>query len=340
MYRLRLLGRRRGGTAVTPADHRLPPNHSASVPASSIAAINDGSDAPPRLRRELNFGTAWLLPAWSTGPHGGLGEMHEAAAAAGYTAVQGGDPIRCADLGLGCSTFGVVREHGVIDEQARMWADLGFECSTLHVGTGLEDDDEAARYFDAVLQASQDHDLPLYVETHRATLTQDIWRTLGFIERFPELRFNGDFSHWYTGLEMTYGDFDAKLAALAPVFERTRYLHGRIGDPGCIQVDIGPTGDHPSVEHFRRFWTEAMAGFLTSAGPGDLLPFAPELLPAEINYARTVPTPDGGRQEEGDRWAQGILYCTIAEECFEVALDKTVGSMSERPAIPGGDEAS
>jgi hypothetical protein len=283
-----------------------------------IPNINEGTGAPPRLRRELNLGTAWLLPDWSTGPPNESQAMHEAAAAAGYTAIQGGDITICQALGLGCSTFGTVRARGEIDGQAKLWADLGFDCSTLHIGTGLEDDAEADALIDEVLQAAVDHDIPMYVETHRATLTQDIWRTVRFVDRFPELRFNGDFSHWYTGLEMTYGDFDEKLAFLAPVFERVRYLHGRIGDPGCIQVDIGG-GEHPSVVHFRQFWTAAMAGFVASAGPGDVLPFAPELLPAEIHYARTVPDGDGGRREEGDRWAQALLYCDIADQCFAAA---------------------
>lgn len=69
----------------------------------------------------------------------------------------------------------------------------------------MEDDDEAARLIDAVLNASVRYDVPLYVETHRATIFQDLWRAVQFVARFPELRFNGDFSHWYTGLEMVYG---------------------------------------------------------------------------------------------------------------------------------------
>jgi hypothetical protein len=285
-----------------------------------IATINEGTGTPSRLRRELNAGTAWLLPEWSTGPRGDSRTMHEAAVEAGYTAIQGGDPALCAELGLRCSTFGVVREHGAIDGLARMWADIGFDCSTLHVGTGMEDDADADRYLSEVIEASLNQGIPLYVETHRATLTQDTWRTLQLVERFPELRFNGDFSHWYTGLEMTYGDFDAKLDALGPVFERVRYLHGRIGDPGCIQVDVGPDGNHPSVEHFRSFWTRACAGFLAQAERGDVLPFAPELLPAEINYARRVPGSDGDApREEGDRWVQALVLCSIAEECFAAA---------------------
>lgn len=286
----------------------------------SIPNVSDGTATAPALRCDLNFGTAWLLPDWSTGPHGDSRSMHEAAAEAGYQAIQGGDPAICAELGLGCTGFGVARERGAIDDQAKLWAALGFDCGTVHVGSGLEDDDDALRLLDEVVQASVDHAVPIYVETHRATLTQDIWRTVRFVDRLPELRFNGDFSHWYTGLEMTYGDFDAKLEFAGPVLERTRYLHGRIGDPGCIQVDIGPDGDHPSVGHFRQFWTAAMAGFLRTAEPGDVLPFAPELLPPEIDYARTVPTPDGGRTEEGDRWQQGLLYCDIAQQCFDAAV--------------------
>ena len=39
--------------------------------------------APPTLRRDLNLGTTWLLPAWSHGPHGDEQAVLEAAKAAG-----------------------------------------------------------------------------------------------------------------------------------------------------------------------------------------------------------------------------------------------------------------
>jgi len=152
---------------------------------------------------------------------------------------------------------------------------------------------------------------------------------VALIERYPELRFNGDFSHWYTGLEMTYGDFEAKLSFMQPVFERTTFLHGRIGNPGCMQIPLTAreTGEPlddaatPSVAHFRRFWTQAARGFLTHAGPGDVLVFAPELLPAMINYAQTVPANDGsdGRVEESDRWIDALHMTAIAKECFAAA---------------------
>lgn len=285
----------------------------------TINNINDGTTAPPRLGRDLTISTTWLLPEWSAGPSGDPRAVHEAIATAGFDRVQGGDPDLCRELDLGVSTFGLVHNPGTIAGEARKWADQGFDCSTLHVGSGMETDDRAHALIDEIIQASVDHDIPLYIETHRATVTQDIRRTVDFVDRFPEMRFNGDFSHWYTGLEMTYGNFEAKLDFLAPVLERTRYIHGRIGDPGCIQIDIGADGSHPSVAHFRDFWTRAMAGFLATADPGDVLPFAPELLPSEINYARTAVGPDGEPREEVDRWKQAILLADIAEDCFTAA---------------------
>src|SRR4029079_18276957 len=129
------------------------------------------------------------------------------------------------------------------------------ECGTLHVGWGMEDDVEIDRVVGDIINASTKYDLPLYIETHRATITQDLWRTVQIAKRFPDVRFNGDFSHWYTGLEMVYGGIEKKLACAAPVFERVRFVHGRIGNPGSMQVDIGDGTNRPYVEHFKDMWT-------------------------------------------------------------------------------------
>ncbi|HEV7299533.1 MAG TPA: hypothetical protein VGN72_09235 [Tepidisphaeraceae bacterium] len=293
-----------------------------------IPNINDGSSAPPRLRCYLNGGGLANLPSFSTVPKGEGDALLQAIRAAGFDGMQGGDVVACRRLGLG------IAGDGRVDSPAdafRIAADSkakGLECATVHAGTGFESDAEIDRLVGAILEASAKEQFPIYLETHRATITQDIWRTVELVKRFPEIRFNGDFSHWYTGHEMVYGNLPKKLEFIQPVFDRVRFVHGRIGNPGSMQVDLGtqtygpavtPASGQPYIDHFRQMWTLSFAGFLKTAKPGDYLIFAPELLFSSIYYARLFPGPDGTLREEGDRWQQAQLYCRIARDCFEAA---------------------
>ena len=186
------------------------------------------------------------------------------------------------------------------------------------MGWGLEDVATGNALIESILEASARYKLPLYVETHRATLFQDMWRTVDFVSRYPELRFNGDFSHWYTGSEMVYGGFDRKLLFIAPVLQRVRFLHGRIGNPGCMQVEIGEGDlvDHPYVAHFRQLWTAVFEGYIAANDQASVW-FTPELLAPSIYYARTF-----RGSEESDRWQQSLVLRSIAKECFADALQR------------------
>ncbi len=268
--------------------------------------------AKNRLRCYMNWLAFDGLPAF---PEGKLKAIHDA----GYTGVQFIQPLstdlvdeaRKLDLGV-CGSGRVNRPEDafVLAKEASL---SGLECLTLHLGWGMEDDEQAARLIDSVLDASAKYNVPLYPETHRATIFQDPWRTVQFAQKFPDLQFNGDFSHWYTGSEMVYGGFENKLEFIRPILDRVSFLHGRIGSPGCIQVEIGD-GDverHPYVGHFRALWTAAFSGFLRNRGVAEPIYFVPELLSPSIYYARSF----AGR-EESDRWQQSQLLVRIAQECF------------------------
>jgi hypothetical protein len=263
----------------------------------------------------------WLalagLPEFPSGPV-------QAIRGAGYDGIQFIDPPDRAaideaqKIGLRVCGSGRVNEPADAARLAAAARADGLECLTLHVGWGVE----------SVLNASAKHALPLYPETHRATIFQDMWRAVQFVQRFPHLRFNGDFSHWYTGSEMVYGDFAAKVAFIRPVLDRVRFLHGRIGNPGCIQVDLGD-GDplrHPYVQHFRTLWTTAFSGFLRTRAEDEPICFAAELLGPNIFYARTF---DG--HEESDRWQQSLLLVKIARECFAKAKAAHDGARKSGP---------
>ncbi|HSH09437.1 MAG TPA: hypothetical protein VK995_03560 [Oceanipulchritudo sp.] len=296
--------------------------------------LNDQSQDSPKLRTYLNLGNIVDLPGDSSWGNRQGKAAWDQLVVDGYEGVQLCDngPVP-ADLSLPWCGGDRVNRVAEADPAFALHKDRGDSCLTLHVGWGIEDDDEVFRLVEAVLKASDKYALPAFIETHRVTITQDMWRTVQITRRFPEVRFNGDFSHYYCGQEMVYGGAEMKMDFIEPIFARTGFLHGRIASPGCMQVVIDTVSGRPSMAvggsdylaHFREMWTRAMAGFLGMAGPGDVLVFAPEILSPKIYYARVFPDSTGKLVEESDRYAQAHLYAQIARECFAAAQARVAG---------------
>lgn len=289
--------------------------------------LNDGSNRPPRLKVYLNLGSLVDLSPHSIWPRLKGAEAMACLKEAGFEGVQDGDPELCRKVGIGSAGSGRVDSPTDAEVLARKLKLLGHEAATVHVGSGFENAAKMDALAHSVLMASAQIDFPLYIETHRATITQDAWRTIQLTRRIPAVRFNGDFSHYYTGQELPYGDLEGKWRAMQPIFDRVRFLHGRIGNTGCMQVDVGDGeahvpqafGIHDFMAHFREMWTRSMAGFMASAKPGDYLVFAPEILTPRFYYGRKFPASDGALREESDRYAQALVYARVARQCFEEA---------------------
>ena len=264
-------------------------------------------------------------------------EVFEKLNQAGYNGLQIEENDPLADYGLRAGVNVSAMERVLVPAEFRPLAarhrDKGFTQTTLHVGTGFDSEDEGKALIEALLEAKSVENYPLIVETHRATLTQDPKRTIDLALQYPDLSFNADLSHWYAGAELTYGDFEDKLSRLKPVFERVRYIHGRIADSGCLQVPVSDPDATPA-RHFRDMWTRCFEGFLRTNQQGWIC-FAPELLPnrlmsegkdVELNYARLERTADGGFREETDRWQQAEVLTSIAKSCYEDARRIVNGS--------------
>jgi hypothetical protein len=136
--------------------------------------------------------------------------------------------------------------------------------------------------------------------------------------RLPGLRLDGDFSHWYTGQEMRYGDIEAGFDFLTPVLERTRFFHGRIGNSGCIEVALADPSVQSAIGHFRVLWTRCLRAFRRQAEPGEWIAFTPELLNREYHYARCVRRAEGW-SEESDRWQDALELTRIIRDCWDDA---------------------
>ena len=281
------------------------------------ANTNDGRAAPPRLLAGISFLTFDDLPVWSAGPHGDHATTHAALAPAGYEAIQTLWPERAHAAGLIPTGLARVFDDAAsLTEIAARNRDAGCDCTTVQLGDGLESDADMDRLAGALLEASERQSHPLYLETHRATMTQDIRRTADLVSRFPELRFNGDFGHWYIGHELTYGDIDKKFAAMAPVFERTRFMHLRLSSNVHGQLTASDPKEARHLAFHERMWTAAFAGFLATAEPGDYFAAHTELLPARSFYPIMVRGDDGEPREESDRWTESAFLIESARRCF------------------------
>ena len=123
--------------------------------------------AAPTLRSYMNWLALDGLPEFPSGPL-------RAIRAAGYDGVQLSQPLsrplvdEARALGLGVCGSGRVNQSGDAAPLAEEARDAGLECLTLHLGWGVEDDDEAGRLIAAVLEASAKFGVPLYPENASA----------------------------------------------------------------------------------------------------------------------------------------------------------------------------
>lgn len=275
-------------------------------------SLNDGSNRAPRL---ATYGNEWgllELPRGAT-THWSFDHCLERLAASGFEGCQAGagkgDQVRA--HGLRYAASGRANTPQEVFREVALAADDGADVFTVHLGWGMESDAEIDALTEAVLAAEERHAIPVLPETHRATAFQDIWRTCRTIERFPSLRFNGDFSHYYCGQEMIYRGFDITREYLRPILERTCFLHARVSDGHRMQCDLADPQTAPHLENFRWLWREVWVRWKANARPGDLLPFTPELGPP--TYSLTLPGPDGTRIEPADRWSDTVALKALAE---------------------------
>ena len=196
---------------------------------------------------------------------------------------------------------------------AQRAADLGVSFLNAQVHDAFVGDDEAVARLEALYAECDAVGIPLFIETHRGTITQDLRRTLDYGRRVPRMRYTLDASHYVVAGEITDPDRAAPFeAALAGIIRRSASVHARVSNGEQVQVDIGD-GSGALVGAYRRWWTSAYRHWLAEAAPGEFFPFVCELGPPP--YAITAPAgaslPAGA--ELSDRWTQALVLKRIAE---------------------------
>ncbi|WP_395631937.1 hypothetical protein [Aquidulcibacter sp.] len=296
---------------------------------------SDEQRADGMLVHHVNEGTLWNLPQWSALPRKDQSTPDfEQVYSAGFSGLQVYAPNADASkANLSLSGMARILDGTTCDATIAQHKAWGFQATTLHLGTGFETLDAGKTLVQAVLDASARHSQPVFIETHRATITQDPARTLDLIAAFPEMRFNADLSHWYTGQEMRYGDFEAKLDKLQPFFERVRFMHLRMGHSCEMQTPLFLLRENQAWEDYCLLWSLCMRGFLNTAEQDERFFAVPELLPASVSYQGRLHTinyarlndPSNPSSELSDRWLEALELKTLIESLWLEATNKVLG---------------
>ncbi|MGM7724103.1 sugar phosphate isomerase/epimerase family protein [Metabacillus sp. Hm71] len=171
-------------------------------------------------------------------------------------------------------------------------------------------DDAIQLLKDLVAEAKKENIL-YFVETHRGRITQDLIRTVHYVNEIPDLRLTIDFSHYVLAGEGCYSEKAEECLDI--LLKRTSSIHARVSNGQQIQVDIGPEGKHPMTDRFVGWWEKGMSYWLKEAKPGDVLPLVCELGPPDYSithYSNLTP------KEISDRWEQALVFKRILEEAW------------------------
>lgn len=143
----------------------------------------------------------------------------------------------------------------------------------VHSGRDRMTFDDGCRFVEAALRHERDAGIPVAHELHRGRMFCNPWQTVSYIEKFPELRFCADFSHFVTVCESLLDDHVGDL--LEPIIERSIHIHGRVGH------EEGPQVPDPRAPEWRRHveahmrWWDRIRDARLADGTA-MLPFDPE----------------------------------------------------------------
>jgi hypothetical protein len=287
-----------------------------------IRQANDGSGKEPRLEIQQAM--------WSMSGYGdnrrewSLEEKFERIAAAGFTGIFS----RLPDAGEESIWRKLMEEYKfsfglesfpTAPGELRELLERASDFDVLYVNAQVPDSFTVGRQaidrLQALMEEAARFDQPFFIETHRGKVTQDLLRTAEYVETLPDMRLTIDFSHYVLAGEMY--DFEQAEPYFDQLLARTSSIHGRITNAQQIQIDIGPSGEHPMTDPFIRWWRKGMSYWLEQAGPGDVLPFV-----CEIGHHYMVTpdyTPSYSWEEHFDRWEQSQVFKRLAERAWKAA---------------------
>lgn len=160
---------------------------------------------------------------------------------------------------------------------------------------------EAVSRVQAWLEMGEKAGIPVYLETHRLTVTNDVVFTLDLMDLIPEMEMVADLSHIVVAREFPVPVDEMHNGWIDRILQRTASMQGRISSREQIQVPLGYPQHQYWETQYADWWKQGFQYWRARNDDNAVMNFLCELGPAP--YAITGK--DG--YELSDRWQEGLL---------------------------------
>ena len=159
---------------------------------------------------------------------------------------------------------------------------------------------EAVSRVEGWLEMGERAGIPVYLETHRLTLTNDVVFTLDLLDLIPELELVADLSHIVVAREFPEPVDDLHNRLIDRVLRRSASVQGRISNREQIQVPLGFSQHAYWETQYETWWKQGFQYWREKNDENAVMNFLCELGPPP--YAITGK--DG--YELSDRWEEAL----------------------------------
>jgi len=193
---------------------------------------------------------------------------------------------------------------GSADELARFLDQLLTLGSAHHlniqISPGIATVTEAVALIDRLEAVARPAPIPVFYETHRGRLTNDLYFTCQLLDERPDLRLTGDLSHFVTTHEMSMPLAPFITERMSQVIGACENFHARVSGPHQVQIGLDAEHNRAWLDQFVAWWREGVEGWRARRSPGQTLAVMCELGPPP--YAMV----DAEGREFSDRWLDAL----------------------------------